>query len=364
MKVVHVIAPGPLAGAERLVIAGVAALEGSSAEVTLVVLVDARGPENGHRFVEAARAAGASRVVPLPCRARVDLLTVARLRRLLTRSVDVVHVHGYKTLTYAFLARSQNLPVVVTHHGDTGFDSRVRLYEAVATRLYRRAQAVIAVSKAIAQDLQRAGVSGARVHRIANCLGLTAPPENASRVGDHLLFLGRLSPEKGIDILFRALARPEASDLTLRIAGDGPERDALVSLAAELGLDHRITWLGFVDDVKAELAAAGAVVLPSRREGLPMTVIEAASWGKPVVASNVGGISEVVIDADNGLLVPAEDVEALASALEQWASSAEAFAERANAASIEIRDRYGAKRWAGATESLYAELIAERRCAA
>ena len=125
--------------------------------------------------------------------------------------------------------------------------------------------------------------------------------------GDVLVFAGRLGPQKALGVALEALAA--VADVTLVVAGDGPEREALERRAAELGLDGRVRFLGSVprERVLRLFRAADASVLPSAWENFPHTVVEALAVGCPVIATAVGGVPEVVRDGENGLLVPPDD---------------------------------------------------------
>jgi glycosyltransferase involved in cell wall biosynthesis len=137
-------------------------------------------------------------------------------------------------------------------------------------------------------------------------LGLTGPL---------LAFAGRLTAQKDLEVALVAIA--SLPGVRLAVLGDGPERGRLERRAAELGLDGRVRFLGggARDDVLTLFRAADAVVLSSSWENFPHTVVEALAVGTPVVATAVGGVSEVVRDGENGLLVPPRDAGALAAAL-------------------------------------------------
>lgn len=135
-----------------------------------------------------------------------------------------------------------------------------------------------------------------------------------------ILCLGRVVPLKGFDLAIRALRTVVQQVPTVRlwIAGDGPERSRLEQLVAELGFSTAIEFLGWVppEDVPTLLNATTVVVVPSRwREAFGLVALEAAHMARPVIASAIGGLPEVVADGETGLLVPAEDVPALAQAM-------------------------------------------------
>jgi glycosyltransferase involved in cell wall biosynthesis len=136
--------------------------------------------------------------------------------------------------------------------------------------------------------------------------------------GHVLAFAGRLGPQKALGVALEAVA--SVPDVTLIVAGDGPERAALEARAAELELEGRARFLGSVsrDQVLRLFAAADALVLSSAWENFPHTVVEALAIGCPVIATAVGGVPEVVRDRENGLLVPPNDVAALAAAISRF----------------------------------------------
>lgn len=143
-------------------------------------------------------------------------------------------------------------------------------------------------------------------------------------VNDVFVFLavGRLERAKGFDVLLQALSlvQTQMSNVIVLIAGDGSERVKLCAQASDLGLGAGIVrFLGVRDDIPDLMAAADGFVLPSRWEGLPLVLLEAASAGLPIVASAVGGNAEVVVDKETGFLVAADDEQALGRAMVRMA---------------------------------------------
>jgi glycosyltransferase involved in cell wall biosynthesis len=138
-----------------------------------------------------------------------------------------------------------------------------------------------------------------------------------------LAFAGRLTAAKNLDVALRALTRVARAALV--VAGDGEERPRLEALAASEELNGRVHFLGAVSrgEVLGVLAAADAVVLPSRWENFPHAAVEALAMGTPVIATRVGGVPEVVRDGENGLLVNPGDVNAFAEAIERYLNDAE-----------------------------------------
>lgn len=160
----------------------------------------------------------------------------------------------------------------------------------------------------------------ARVHHLPNFVPdmRTAPPASRASLGvpeaaPLILALGRLHRNKAFDVLIRSL--PSLTEAHVVIAGEGPEREHLVSLAEELGIAARVHLIGWRQDTACLLAACDVLVCPSRHEPLGNVVIEAWSAQRPVVAAAAQGPKEIITAEQDGLLVPPDDPDALASVL-------------------------------------------------
>ncbi len=185
-------------------------------------------------------------------------------------------------------------------------------------RAYRRLTVLATLTEAARADYARAlAGSGVRVVRLPNAAPpLPGPP--SGREHDVVLAAGRLVHAKGFDLLLRAFApiAAEHPGWTLRVFGSGVRRDRLRALIGELGLTGRVELRGRTPDLPAEMRRASVFALSSRREGMPMVVIEAMGMGLPVVAFDCPhGPAELITPGEDGLLVPAGDVDALAAAL-------------------------------------------------
>lgn len=187
------------------------------------------------------------------------------------------------------------------------------------------AQAVMTVSSALKQEAIRLGASEEKVFVVENGVDQeTFHPQDRAEARRRLglspdrsvvLFVGNLVPVKGLSVALQALSL--LSDVDLVVMGEGPLEAALRKQAVELGLTGRVTWSGQVDhrQVADYMAACNALVLPSFSEGQPNVVLEALSSGRPVAASDVGGVTELVKEGEQGALVPPGDHQALARAV-------------------------------------------------
>jgi glycosyltransferase involved in cell wall biosynthesis len=166
--------------------------------------------------------------------------------------------------------------------------------------------------------------------------------------------VARLVPQKGIDVLVEAcyLLHRRGVSFEVRVVGDGPDRGALERRVAELGLADRVRFVGQTSAVAPHLADADAFVLPSRYEGLPFTILEAMCAGLPVVSTRVSGIPEAVGDGA-GLLVPPEDAEALAGAMEELCRDPARRAAMANVGAERVRRVFAWEQHLTAVERLY-----------
>ena len=239
----------------------------------------------------------------------------SRLREL---RADVLVTSGYKPDILGWrAARIAGVPIVIVSHGWTSATWKVRIYERLDRWVHRKVDSVVSVSEAQAAKVRRAGVAYERNHEILNAIGeeAFAPADPADRIALVGMFkhqpsrivgaAGRRSPEKGFDVLVEAAAVlcASRSDVGVVIFGDGPLRGDLERRIAKHGLDGRLILAGFRRDVARFVPHFDVGVLSSFTEGLPVTLVDKAAAGIPIVGSRVGGIPEVLVDGETGLLV-------------------------------------------------------------
>jgi glycosyltransferase involved in cell wall biosynthesis len=181
--------------------------------------------------------------------------------------------------------------------------------------LARRLDAHVAVGVRAARMIEQAvGLADGSVLSVPNGVPIVQldplPPLAATHV---IGSLGRLVDQKGFDLLVRAL--PELPDATLVLVGDGPEREALNTLAASLGVANRLHITGWSAEARRYLPTFDVFALPSRWEGMPLSILEAMQAGLPVVAADVASVAEAVLDGETGYVVPAEDAAAVCDRL-------------------------------------------------
>jgi glycosyltransferase involved in cell wall biosynthesis len=356
MSAAHIIAPGQMAGAEQVVLGGCAALHARGELHSLILIDELRAGSPAREMAARADALGIP-VRIVTARARLDLAMLGQLA-VAARGATLLHVHGAKALVYA-RAIASGRPIIATHHGDLARTGPERAYALLQRTLYGAIAAVCCVSEAQRRQLSRMNPY-ARYTLIENFARAQRPARPEPHAAPYWLVAGRLSEEKGLDILLSALAvaRPATP---VWIAGEGDRRECLEEQARGLGLDEaQVRFLGWRDDIPELIAGASAVLLPSRREGMPMVALEARVAGVPIVASMVGGVPEVVTHGDGGLLVPPEDVPALAQALRRLEAEGDALRAQAQASAPAAALRWAPATWADHTLSLYETLDAPR----
>ena len=184
-------------------------------------------------------------------------------------------------------------------------------------KYFRHCDHLVSNTHDLVRSIAAQGWAAERVHYLPNFAddfsGAAPADLPAPSSTPKLLAMGRLHPNKGFDVLLRAMALLPRGHLYL--AGAGPEDTALRTLAAELGITHRVSFLGWRRDIGALLAAADIFICSSRHEPLGNIVLEAWSAAKPVIAAAAQGPVELIRDGADGVLVPCEDAPALAAAI-------------------------------------------------
>lgn len=300
-------------------------------------------------------------VMPIGTRPRPgkDAAAVRRLREALRRAAPaVVHAHGLRAgaLTALALRPLSGSPwpagkpaalVVTMHNAAPSTASAAAVYGTLERLVARRADVVLCVSADLIARMRRLGareVGLAVVPAPAAGSGATPAADQAQAAADAfaadgrpvVLAAGRLTTQKGMATLVAAAARwrTRQPEPVLVVAGSGPLAGSLARQAAEFGVDVR--FLGWRDDTAALIAAADVFVLPSRWEGQSLVLQEALRAGRPIVATDVGGVREITADA--ALLVSPGDPQALASAVLRVLDDAELSAELSMAAAARSRE--------------------------
>ncbi len=281
---------------------------------------------------------------------------VFRLARLFRRlRADVVHTHNTAPCIYgAPSAKLAGVPLVVnTRHGQgPAPGTRESRMLALAARMVKL---VVCVSNDSANLAVQTGIRVDRICTIWNGIDLAAFPFHGPRPDGPAVVVARLSPEKDIQTLLLAvsLVVRQLSAFKLRVVGDGPCRESLETLAAELRLRANVQFVGETRDVSGHLRQASMFVLPSLTEGLSLTLLEAMATGLPVVATRVGGNAEVVVEGETGLLVDPADPGLMASAILKLATAPTLATQAGAKGRQRVEDAFDVRKMVRAYEGAY-----------
>lgn len=283
---------------------------------------------------------------------------------------EIVHNHMYRAelvgtraaIALGEIGRPRPYIISTVHSSRVRSDEDRRVLRLLTPRIDR----LIAVSRSIVEKLRSEGRDSAPISLIHNGVDLErydhqgpcctlreeyGLPSEGPIVG----VVARLEPEKGHPTLLEAWPSvlAEVPDATLLVVGEGSRRGALEAMAHELGIADRVVFAGRRDDVPAVTAALDVAVLPSYREALGLTILEAMALSRPVIASDVGGIPEMVEDGVTGLLVPPHDAPALAAAIIRLLRDHPLADTLGRAGHDLVHERFCIERMVSAVEQIY-----------
>jgi glycosyltransferase involved in cell wall biosynthesis len=317
-----------------------------------------------------------------------DLRAVYHLAELIRElRPHILHTHTAKAGAIgrfaALLAGSARPPIIVhTFHGHVlrgYFDPlRSNFFRLLERWLARRTTALVAVSPEVRDDLVALGI-GPREKFTVIRLGIELDERVGANGGDeqgaetrrqlgipsdHFVvgWIGRMTGVKRTDDVLLAVRRlrEHGVDAVLCMVGDGPDREAVEQRAHDLGIVRDSLFLGYQDEVAPYYAAFDALILPSANEGTPVSAIEALAGGRPVVATRVGGVPDVVRDGVDGFLVDPGDVDAMADRLARLASDEKLRRRMGEAGRASVHERYSVERLLDDVDRLYRTLLAAR----
>ena len=315
--------------------------------------------DRGFELLRQKAALAGTPLISIADRGPFDWRVVGRLLDVCRREkVRVWHGHDYKTNALGLvLRRFHPIRLVTTVHGWVDHTGRTPFYYFLDRQLLRYYERVFCVSEDLVTGCRRAGVPKSRCELLVNGIDINAfrrtrtPAAARAALGfpEALTIgaLGRLSTEKGFDILIRAVDRllVAGMDVRLVIAGEGPELEALTRLIGELRRDERIRLLGYRGDLVPLYESMDVYALSSYREGLPNVLLEAMAMETPVVATRINGVPQLIRPGETGEMVEAGSIEQMAAALGRLLRDA-ATRERYAAAGrrlIEERDSFAGR---------------------
>ncbi|PKN64999.1 MAG: hypothetical protein CVU57_12815 [Deltaproteobacteria bacterium HGW-Deltaproteobacteria-15] len=285
--------------------------------------------------------------------------------------INIIQTHGYKpSIIGLFIKLQCGVKWICAMHGRTTENFKIRIYHMFDRFVQNFADRVVFVSKA---ERQRTFCRGGRnrIRIIYNAVDLARPAATSElkdslrermSISNHarvVSVIGRLSPEKGVDVFIHAFAKvaksiPEAHAV---LVGDGQERLALEAYIDSLGLRSRVHFAGYTETPGDFINASDLIVLPSRSEGMPNVALEAMALEKPVIATMVGGIPEIIEHGVSGLLVPPQNPAAIAEATKRLLRDPCLAKRLAKAGRSCVRKYFSPEQRAEAWFEMYRELL-------
>jgi glycosyltransferase involved in cell wall biosynthesis len=365
IKVMQLGSPTALYGAERWIMALVSHLDRHIFDISMTVIRD--DPVLDPPLIYAARAQGLDAYC-IDAFGRVNFSAIGKLRALIKeQQIDILHTHGYKTdIIGLFAVRGTRCKLVTTPHG-WSVDAGIKLaaYEALDRFVFRFFDAVVPLSDTLYSALKKRGSLGAKLHLIANGVDLSeidtaqrvaAPIMEMRQSGGFIIgYIGQLISRKGLNCLLRAFAAWERPGKQLVLVGEGPQRDALEALSRILGIDDSVQFVGFQSERIAWLRGFDVFVLPSHLEGIPRCLMEAMAAAVPVIASDIPGCRDIVIDGETGQLFAVDDAAGLTRALER-STDVQASKKMAEAGLAYVRAHHSAQAMAAQYATLFQNL--------
>ena len=371
MRVLHVTCPGEVGGLERVVQILAAAQQAAGHEVHVAAFVGGVTAGTADRFSAPLRAAGVA-VHTFTILGRAYLRERSAVVKLANRyRIELIHTHGYRADVVAggVAGRLGSVAAVTTVHGFTGGGFRNRCYEWLQRRAFRGFDAVIGVSQPLVDRLRQSGIPPQRIHMVKNCWQPSAPRLDrtsarlALGVRDDVFvigWVGRMSHEKGPDVLLDALDHLTDLPLCVQFLGDGPERAMLEERSHARWGTTRVVWRGTVMDADRLFSGFDVFINSSRTEGTPMVLFEAMAAGVPIVATRVGGVPDMLAP-DEAWLVPPSGPAALAAAVREVVLNPGEAAIRARAACRRLQRECDISEWASAYTMAYESAISVAR---
>lgn len=355
LKILGCITELDVGGAEKAFVRILSGLQTRGWDVHAVSLRDA-GP-----LSEDLKQAGIP-VDALECGGIADFRAFWRLKRLVqSSSPDVVLSFLHQANFYGRLA-ARSRPDAAVVSGIRVADRRKSITLPDRWTSGRVDQYVGVSREVMRQHREWCGLAEDRCGWIPNGVDLPAAIDETQRAADQLLFVGRLTDQKSPQTLLNALStvRQQGIQLQLKMVGNGPLLATLKQQSEQLGLENAVEFLGHRSDIPAIMQKATVLVLPSQWEGMPNVVLEAMANGLPVIASDVDGIRDVVVDGETGVLVAPGDSDAMAEAIVRAIGQPELRRILANAAAIEVAANYDWETVVDTYDELLRRLVAAR----
>lgn len=384
IRVMHLNASVQIGGAEKVIMTLSKGMKDTAFDPIVASFVTyGESASGGGEFIEESKRLGIdTRIITTKKMCRFMLSELFRnlfdLCRLIRKEkIKLLHTHGYKADIIGLAAsKILNIPIVSTAHGWTSCSKNVKLYEFLDRLALRFFDRVIAVSDSVKDRLLKSHISPQKIEKIYNAIELKTSSEvllstksfkdsfNLSNGNKLIGAIGRLSIEKGLSYFLEAGKEviSRYPQIRLLIVGEGPERQNLEIMAERFAIKDKVIFCGFQKDISTIYSILDVVVLSSVTEGLPLTLLEALAHEKPVVATRVGGVPELIKDGETGILVNPKDSQGLANGILKILDNPEEAKKLAMRGRKLVEEKFNSKSMSERIEKLYYEVL-NSKCA-
>lgn len=366
IRVLQLGSPTGLYGAERWILALVNNINKINIQIIVAAILD--DPNLSADICKEAEKIGVSTKI-FKAYGKINWSAVRQLREyIIEANIDILHTHGYKTDIIGILAvRGTHCKIMTTPHGwskNAGF--KLKIYEVMDRFAFCFFDAIVPLSEEIYNDLKHSPCLKNKLQLILNGVDI-ADIANVNDIADEVMswkahgcfvigYIGQLIYRKGLDVLLKALSKIDLKKWRLAIIGDGPEELNLMKLVQDLGLEHQVKFFGFRKDRISFLRGFDIFVLPSRLEGVPRCVMEAMAANVPVIASDIPGCRDLILQNHTGLLFKPDDVDELRRAISNLIIDNDLGSRLATNAKMMVENNWSASAMANRYHKLYNEL--------
>ncbi|MBC8184489.1 glycosyltransferase family 4 protein [candidate division KSB1 bacterium] len=365
IKILHLISSSGFYGAENVIIELTKSSQINYFETVIGVFNNINNPNT--EIAEEAKLNNLNVTIFL-CQGRFDLRTILSIRKFIkVNNIKIVHSHGYKSNFYALMATMfTKVQKITTCHLWTEGSFKNRIYEAMDRFWVTRFDKIVTVSDKLKDQVLKTTVSSNKVTTIYNGIDLNRfnhPFKNSNLRKEFNIkkstkvigTIGRLTEQKGHLFLLESARQilKDFPDTGFLFVGDGHLRQVLQNKIDELDLHNHVIFTGIRKDIPEILAMIDLFVLPSLDEGFPMILLEAMAAQKPVIATNVGDVSSVLINRKTGILIPPDDRTQLINAVTELLSDKKLANELAHQGYLKVKENYSSQRMAEKYAEIY-----------
>ena len=374
MRVLHLRDSGGLFGAERVILNIIRNKKINGLKHELCCMIE--NSKDSIKLLEEARLIKIDNS-SLLVKNKFDLYSILVLRKkLLYSKIDIVHSHDFKSNFYSLMSTiGTKIKRVTTAHGST-LNRSLKFYSIIDTLFTLRFfHKIITVSPQLTEYYLKNKFNKNSVIEVLNGFDPSIFKDDSQNLAQKTSFdkldnysikigsIGRLYPEKGVDLLLKSIAQIRAvfPSIGLIIAGDGPEKKNLENMAKSLGIENNVYFVGNVEAIKDIYQFIDIFVLSSLREGLPNVILEAMYFEKPIISTSIGAIPFVLKDNEMAYLVPPGDISSLKMAIIKMLINMKHSKKMAKNAKKELLTNFTVEKMVEKIENIYTELLFNQR---